>query len=183
MATRGEPLAVDIRGLKGRIGEAFVEAILRRANYFVARVGRETHVPRVMKAGPDAYMPDFLAWREEHVASARGDKPLFSVLAVEVKYRADPEEFSPRRAAKLLADAHEHWPNFCIILVTDHPEDNRSCFQVLRHGPASLPESVDLADAGLDVFASTVAVFSMLLREVFRALSEASVGDDLRSLL
>lgn len=172
---------MDINDLKGRIGEAFVEAILRRANYFMARVGRETHVPRVMKAGPDAYMPDFLAWREERIASAQGDKPLFSVLAVEAKYRADPEEFVRRRAPKILADAHEHWPNFCVILVTDHPEDNRSCFQVLRYDPSSLLESVDLADAGLDVFPSTVAVFSTLLKEVFRALSEATVGDDLRS--
>jgi hypothetical protein len=84
---------MDTNLLKGRIGEAFVEAILRRANYFVARAGRETHVPRMMKGGPDAYMPDFLAWREERIATAQDDKPLFSVLAVEVKYRANPEEF------------------------------------------------------------------------------------------
>src|SRR5437016_6290877 len=41
----------DISLLKGRIGEGFVEAILRRAWYFVARVGRETQMPRLMKSG------------------------------------------------------------------------------------------------------------------------------------
>ena len=64
----------DISLLKGRIGEGFVEAILRRAGYFVARVGRETQMPRLMKSGTDTYLPDLLAWRQEN-------KEVFRVLS------------------------------------------------------------------------------------------------------
>lgn len=171
---------MDINDLKGRISEAFVEAMLRRAGYFVSRSGREAHVPRVMKRGNDAYLPDFLAWRQEGVTGEAPEKPLYSVLAVEVKYRANPEEFLRREASQILADARQHWPDFCIVLVTDTPEDGRSCFQVLRWSALVLLEPVDLADAGLYVYPGTAAAFSALLKEVFRVLGEAAVGEDLR---
>src|SRR5947207_15709427 len=61
----------DISLLKGRIGEGFVEAILRRAWYFVARVGRETQMPRLMKSGTDTYLPDLLAWRKENTGGRK----------------------------------------------------------------------------------------------------------------
>src|SRR5207249_10781882 len=61
----------DISLLKGRIGEGFVEAILRRAGYFVARVGRETQMPRLMKSGTDTYLPDRLAWRKENTGGRK----------------------------------------------------------------------------------------------------------------
>ena len=68
------PLTDAVNHLKGRIGEAFVEALLRRANYSVSRVGREAHLPSLLKAGPTAYMPDFLAWREERIPGPQGDR-------------------------------------------------------------------------------------------------------------
>src|SRR5437870_9648517 len=55
----------------GGAGEGFVEAILRRAGYFVARVGRETQMPRLMKSGTDTYLPDLLAWRQENKGVSR----------------------------------------------------------------------------------------------------------------
>ncbi len=63
-----------INHLKGRIGEAFVEALLRRANYSVSRVGREAHVPSLLTVGRTAYMPDFLAWREERIPGPQEKK-------------------------------------------------------------------------------------------------------------
>src|SRR2546426_11342105 len=72
----------DISLLKGRIGEGFVEAILRRAGYFVARVGRETQMPRLMKSGTDTYLPDLLAWRQENTGGEQGDTPLYRFVAV-----------------------------------------------------------------------------------------------------
>ena len=46
--------------LKGRIAEAFVESIFRRAGYTVSRVGRESQVHRLVKLGADEFLPDFL---------------------------------------------------------------------------------------------------------------------------
>lgn len=46
--------------LKGRIAEAFVEAIFQRAGYSVSRVGRESQVQRLVKIGTDEFLPDFL---------------------------------------------------------------------------------------------------------------------------
>src|SRR5256886_7085711 len=71
----------DISLLKGRIGEGFVEAILRRAGYFVARVGRETQMPRLMESGTDTYLPDLLAWRQENTGGEQGDTPLYWFVA------------------------------------------------------------------------------------------------------
>jgi len=86
----------DISLLKGRIGEGFVEAILRRAGYFVARVGRETQMPRLMRSGTDTYLPDLLAWRQENTGGEQGDTPLYRFVAVEVKYRWNPDELLRR---------------------------------------------------------------------------------------
>jgi len=41
-------------------------------------------------------------------------------------------------------------------------------------------ESQDLVDAGLDIYQGTIEVFSALLKEVFRVLSDATAGDNLR---
>lgn len=168
------PLTDAINHLKGRVGEAFVEALLRRASFSVSRVGREAHLPSVIKVGPTAYMPDFLAWREERIPGLHGDKQVYNIVAVEVKYRRQPERFLREEAAQVFDAAADHWPNFCVVLVTDNPEDDRSCFQVLRRGQSSRVECVDLADAGFDVFSTTAAMFSLLLKQVFHSLNEAN---------
>src|SRR5439155_511583 len=102
-------------------GEGFVEAILRRAGYFVARVGRETQMPRLMKSGTDTYLPDLLAWRQENTGGEQGDTPLYRFVAVEVKYRWNPDDLLRRPVPLELADAHRQWPDFRVVLVTDHP--------------------------------------------------------------
>src|SRR2546425_7309454 len=135
-----EAVRADISLLKGRIGEGFVEAILRRAGYFVARVGRETQLPRLMKSGTDTYLPDLLAWRQENTGGEQGDTPLYRFVAVEVKYRWNPDELLRRPVPPELADAHRQWPDFRVVLVTDHPPEGRSCFQVVRWNNAGRSE-------------------------------------------
>ena len=170
------PLTDAINHLKGRIGEAFVEALLRRANYSVSRVGREAHLPSLLKAGPTAYMADFLAWREERIPGPQGDRSVYNILAVEVKYRSQPERFLREEAPQVFDAAQDGWPNFCVILVSDQFRDDRSCFQVLRRGASGAVEPIDIVSAGLDVFPTTAAMFSALLRQVYQALSGAAVN-------
>ena len=161
-----------VNHLKGRIGEAFVEALLRRANYSVSHVGREAHLPSLIKAGPTTYMPDFLAWREERNSGPSGSTQLFSIVAVEVKYRRQPERFLTDEAPKVFDEAGDHWPNFCVVLVTDNPEGGCSCFQVLRRDQTRRVECTDIANAGFDVYSTTAAMFSLLLKQVFHSLNE-----------
>jgi len=49
--------------LKGRMAEALVEAVFKRAKYTVARVGRETQIPALVRTGRTEFMPDFVVWR------------------------------------------------------------------------------------------------------------------------
>ena len=72
------------------------------------------------------------------------------------------------------------WPDFRVVLVTDHPPEGRSCFQVVRWNNAGVAESEDLVNAGLDIYQGTIDIFSALLKEVFRVLSDATTGDNLR---
>lgn len=108
------PLADAVNHLKGRIGEAFVEALLRRANYSVSRIGRETYLPSLLKMGRTPYTPDFLAWREEHLPGPQGDRSVYNILAVEVKYRSQPERFLREEAPQVFDAAQDDWPNFCV---------------------------------------------------------------------
>ena len=103
----------------------------------------------MMKRDPDADLPDFLAWRQEGATGEERETPLYSVLATEVKSRANPEEFLRREASQILSDARQHWPDFCIVLVTDTPEEGRSCFQVLRWS--------DLISSGITELASSLS--------------------------
>jgi hypothetical protein len=77
---------MDVSGLKGCIAEAFVKNILCRAGYWVCRAGRESQVHRLVKIGPDEFLPDFLVWQP--VANAPGSERLHRLMTVEVKYRA-----------------------------------------------------------------------------------------------
>ncbi len=97
-----------------------------------------------------------------------------------MKYRWNPDDLMRRPAPQELADAYQQWPDFRVVLVTDHPPEDRSCFQVVRWNNAGVAESEDLVNAGLDIYQGTIDIFSALLREVFRVLSDATVGDSRR---
>ena len=61
----------DINLLKGRMAEALVEGIFKRAQYMVARVARETQVSALMRTGQS--VPDFVVWKalDENALIAR----------------------------------------------------------------------------------------------------------------
>jgi hypothetical protein len=99
---------MDLGGLKGRIAEALVESILRRAGYQVSRLGRESQVHRLIKVGADEFLPDFLVWKP--VSGDAMDRHLHRLLTVEVKYRANLIEFLRRHAPAVLAEIKEQWP-------------------------------------------------------------------------
>jgi hypothetical protein len=158
-----------------------IEALLRRANYSVSRAGREAHLPSLIKVGPTTYMPDFLAWREEPISRPGGGIQLFDIVAIEVKYRRQPERFLTDEAPKVFDEAGDRWPNFCLVLVTDNPAADRSCFQVLRRDQARRAECTDIANAGFGVYSTTAWMFSLLLKQVFHSLNEEVTGDGVGS--
>jgi len=73
--------------LKGRMAEALVEGIFKRAQYTVARVGHETEMPSPIRSGRRDFVPDFVVWRPLDEPSLGHHS--YRLLAVEVKYRAD----------------------------------------------------------------------------------------------
>jgi hypothetical protein len=134
---------VNIDHLKGRVAEALVESIFRRAEYQVARLGRESQVQRLVQVGSSEFSPDFLIWKP----ADKADPHLHRLLTIEVKYRANLREFLRNEAGQLLVETRERWPGLFFLLVTDRPEDGRSCFQVLVVRDYVLgvdPDTVDL---------------------------------------
>jgi len=164
---------VDTRLLKGRAAEAFVENVFRHAGYKVCRVGRESHVQQILKNGKSDFLPDFLVWRPaDHPAEG---PPLHRLLCIEVKYRADVDEFLRLYFdASALAQASEDWPEVYLVLVTDHPQPGRSCFQLLdpRQSTRGLPPTtVDLHLVDhLGIWKKTVEEYEELVRRVFSLL-------------
>jgi hypothetical protein len=162
----------EVESLKGRVAEAFVEAMFQRAGFRVTRVGRESQLPRLVKVGADEFLPDFLIRRPaaEPVPERAAPKP----IPVEVKYRASVEEFLGRHGGELRARVGERWPDLCVVLVTDRPAPGRSCFQVLDLSPA--PPGAPLATVDLhqvpelDVYPTTAREYEGLVRQIFPLL-------------
>src|SRR5712692_8190144 len=167
--------------LKGRVGEAFVENILRRAGYKVSRLGRESQVQQMLKTGISEFLPDFLVWKS--VDRTSDGAPLTRVLSVEVKYRYNVPEFLQRFGGDFLSDVAEQWPELYVILVTDNPEPQRSCFQVLdlrASNPTSRLVTRDLHEIGdLGIYRSTVEEYEELVKQVFSLLGAQFRGQNL----
>jgi hypothetical protein len=141
-------MAVDVSGLKGRIGEALVEGILREARFKVCRLGRESQVQQLLKTGSGEFLPDFLIWKP--VDQSRDGMPLHRLLSVEVKYRSNVEEFLRRFGDELISHVGEQWRELYVVFVTDHPAAGRSCFQVLdlrEHASGAPLGTIDLHEA------------------------------------
>jgi hypothetical protein len=162
----------EIDTLKGRIAEAFVEAIFRRAGYRVSRAGRESQFQRMVKIGADGFLPDFLLHRP--AGATPSGRPLHRVIPVEVKYRASVEEFLSSHGDEFLARVGEQWPELCIVFVTDRPASGRACFQVLDVAtarPGTPLVAVDLHHVhDLDIYVTTVQEYESLVRQIFPLL-------------
>ena len=168
--------------LKGRMAEALVEGIFKRAQYTVARVGRETHTPPLTRSGRTELVPDFVVWRVLDEPSLGHHS--YRLLAIAVKYRADLEGYLGRDSWSRSPEVALQWPELYEIIVTDRPEPGRSCFQTVHVSalPQGMPPvTLDLhLVPGLDVYRRTVEEYEGLVREIFPILgsrSEPAVRD------
>jgi hypothetical protein len=168
---------MNIDHLKGRVAEALVESIFRRAEYQVARLGRESQVQRLVQVGSAEFSPDFLVWKQ----ADKADPSLHRLLTIEVKYRSNLREFLRSEANEVVSQARDRWPELYFVLVTDRPDDGRSCFQVLavRDCPPSVsPETSDLHQLPeLDIFPSNIRQHEGLVREMFGLLGAYGRGE------
>jgi hypothetical protein len=162
----------NLSNLKGRIGEAFVENVLCQARYKVSRLGRESQLQHMFKSKNSEFLPDFFVWKAA-VTSPDG-VPLYRLLCIEVKYRANIPDYLRRYGAELLSDVGEDWPELYVIFVTDQPDEGRSCFQLLhlrdygRHTPLA---TIDLHEASvLEIGKDVIEEQTALVRELFSVL-------------
>jgi len=166
----------DINLLKGRMSEALVEGIFKRAQYMVARVARETQVSALMRTGQS--VPDFVVWKALDEPSL-GHRS-YLLLAVEVKYCADLDDYLRREMPARSPEVALQWPELYEILVTDRPELGRSCFQAVHVSilpPAAPPSTLDLhLLPGLDIYRRTVEEYEGLVREVFPIIGARNGG-------
>ena len=154
-----------VQHLKGRIAEALVEGMLMRAGYAVSRMGRESQ---------DEFLPDFIVRRP--VERPGSDRPLHALVHVEVKYRHDIARFWRRDAVSFFESA-KRWPDLWLVLVTDRPEQGRSCFQVLRGADDIATTTTDLECVPLfDIDPSTAAEYADLTTKLFALLAESRAG-------
>lgn len=164
----------EINDLKGRIAEALVEGIFRRAGYFVSRCGRESQVERLLKVGGDEFLPDFLI--RKAVNRPGSERPLHRLVPIEVKYRQNVPTFLRLHGAEFLGEAASQWPDLYVVLVTDQPDEGRSCLQVLD---VRKSEAVTLdlhAVSDLDIYESTVREYEALVQGIF-PLVDGSIQD------
>ena len=159
---------MDLYATKSKIAEAFVEAIFRRAQY---RLRPFPSAHATLRIGHEDFSPNFGVLRDET------DGP--GVL-VEVKYRPSIDQFialeNQRRDSSIFILARRHWPTLHFVLVTDHPEPGRSCFQTiaLTDGASALLKTVDLVDlADLGIFRQNVEDHERLLLRTFALLAHA----------
>jgi hypothetical protein len=166
----------DINLLKGRMAEALVEGIFKRAQYMVARVARETQVSALMRTGQS--VPDFVVWKALDEPSL-GHRS-YLLLAIEVTYCANLDDYLHRETPARSPEVALQWPELYEILVTDRPEVGRSCFQAVHVSilpPAAPPSSLDLhLVPGLDIYPRTVEEYEGLVREVFPIIGSRNGG-------
>lgn len=166
----------DINLLKGRMAEALVEGIFKRAQYMVARVARETQVSALMPTGQS--VPDFVVWKALDEPSL-GHRS-YLLLAIEVKYCANLDDHLRRETPARSPEVALQWPELYEILVTDRPELGRSCFQAVHVSilpPAAPPSTLDLhLVPGLDIYRRTVEEYEGLVREVFPLIGSKNGG-------
>src|SRR5437870_6411928 len=157
---------MDLYDTKSGIGEAFVEAIFRRARYqvrpfrgaeFALRFGREQFSPNFSASVPEPPEPEFL---------------------VEVKYRPSVEQFlaleNQRGQSSIFVLARRSWPTLYFVLVTDRPEPGRSCFQAIEFTGSAMPfRTVDLVELHeLKIYQQNVEEHEQLLLRVFGLLTK-----------
>ncbi len=163
---------MDLLDIKGRIAQALVESIFRRAGFTLTPVGPRESAPRL---GREELIPDFFVVR----VPPDGKPPDSPARLVEVRYRPQVAQYlaieDQRGPQSIFAHAKRQWPGLTFVFVTDHPEPRRCCFQVLDlepWKPGDRVASIDLFDhKGLDIYRQNVEEHEELARRIFALLT------------
>ena len=162
----------EVEGLKGRIAEAFVESIFRRAGYRVSRTGRDSPPLHAVKLGVHEFVPDFFVHKPTGETPA--GRARHRLIPIEVRYEARVEDFLVGQADGWVSTLRARWPELCIVFVTDHPASGRSCFQVLDVAVASTGEPLATVDLhyvhDFDVYLTTAQEYEALVRQIYPLL-------------
>ncbi len=163
---------MDLLEVKSRVAEALVESIFRRARYQIKPFRNNTSP---LRFGREDFSPDFRVSSEADGESAGGE------FLVEVKYRPSAYQFvsveNQRGERSIFYMARRQWPNLYFILVTDRPENGRSCFQAIAFGsmrPGEPFRTVDLVELKeLRIFQHNIEDHEELIRRIFALLTGA----------
>ena len=167
----------DLGYIKGRIAEALVESMFRRALYRMTRFGRESDPRGIPKLLKDVdFVPDFLALKEN--LGRREEPGMYQTFLIEAKYRSDLDRYlalQERGGEKSpLARSKAKWPNLYVIFVTDRPGAGRSCFQALDlrafepGGPVTTRPLYEIQ--ALDIYPNNVIEHEELAKQLFGLL-------------
>ncbi len=160
---------MDLLEAKSRVAEALVESIFRRARYRVSRFHSDQFP---LRFGREDFSPDFRA------ALDTGEGEPLEIL-LEVKFRPHVDQFisveNQRGDRAVFLMARRQWPKLYFVLVTDHPEPGRSCFQVISfadYRPGAPFRTVDLTDLEeLGIFRHNVEDHEALGARIFELLN------------
>lgn len=158
---------MDLSEAKGRIAEALVESIFRRARYDVAAYKTDQSL---LRFGREDFSPAFRV-EQRLDGEDRG-------FLLAVKYRPSAEQFisveNQRGDRSIFQMMRRHWPTLCFVLVTERPEPGRSCFQAvpfetMRPGESRTVDLVEVKD--FDLFPHNVEDHEELARRIFGSLN------------
>ena len=158
---------MDLSEAKGRIAEALVESMFRRARYDVAPYKTDQ---ALLRFGREDFSPSF------RVAQLVDGEERAYLIAV--KYRPSAEQFisveNQRGDRSIFQMMRRHWPTLCFVLVTERPEPGRSCFQAvpfetMKPGESRTVDLVQIKDFGL--FPHNVEDHEELTRRIFGSLN------------
>jgi hypothetical protein len=163
---------VDLLDIKGRIAQAVVESIFRRAGFTLTPVGPRESTARM---GRDELVPDFFAVR----VPTDDRPPEAPARLVEVRYRPQVAQYlaieEQRASQSIFTYAKRQWPGLMFVFVTDHPDVGRSSFQTLDLEPWAAGDRLTVIDLhahkGLDIYRQNVEEHEALTRRIFALLT------------
>jgi hypothetical protein len=158
---------MDLLEAKGRIAEALVESIFRRARYDVAPYKTDQ---ALLRFGREDFSPAFRVSQP-----VDGEERTYLIA---VKYRASAEQFisveNQRGDRSIFQMMRRHWPTLCFVLVTERPEAGRSCFQAvpfetMRPGESRTVDLIQVKD--FELFPHNLEDHEELARRIFGSLN------------
>jgi len=159
---------MDLLEVKSRIAEALVESIFRRAQYSLAPVKHPMMLDGTVRVGE--FAPHVVVRKE------RDDQLL--EFPISVKYRLHIEQYlslEQQRGPKSgFYMAWHQWPDLRFVFVSDRPDAERSCFQIVQPGKTNSLLATDLADVPeLEIFRQNIEDHEELARRIFSLLAGA----------